>query len=163
MAEEHTSLSEEPGQAAIARGIHMIPLPAKLSVRGNLASNWKKFRRMWNNYEIATRLRQESKELRTATLLTCIGVEALETYEGLEWANEDEKIDIDIVLEKLETFYVGATNVIYEQYNFNRRVQERALAKSCNYGQLTDDFIRDRIVVGVRENSLRKKLLQTRD
>ncbi len=153
----------------------MIPLPANLNVRGNLASNWKKFRRMWNNYEIASRLRQESKELRTATLLTCIGVEALETYEGLEWANEDEKVDIDIVLEKLETFYVGATNVIYERYNFNRRVQEpsesfeayvvalRALAKSCNYGQLSDDFIRDRIVVGVRENSLRKKLLQTRD
>jgi hypothetical protein len=91
----------------------MIPLPAKLIVRGNLASNWKKFRRMWNNYEIATRLRQESNELRTATLLTCIGVEALETCEGLEWANEDEKIDIDIVLEKLETFHVWATNVIY--------------------------------------------------
>ncbi len=175
MAEGHTSPSGEPGQAAIARGMHMIPLPANLNVRGNLASNWRKFRRMWNNYEIASRLRQESKELRTATLLTCIGVEALETYKGLEWANEDEKVDIDIVLEKLETFYVGATNVIYEQYNFNRRVQEpsesfkayvvtlRALAKSCNYGQLTDDFIRDRIVVGVRENSLRKKLLQTRD
>ena len=108
-------------------------------------------------------------------MLTCIGVEALETYEGLEWANENEKVDIDIVLEKLETFYVCATNVIYERYNFNRRVQEpnesleayvvalRALAKSCNYGQLTDDFIRDRIVVGVRENSLRKKLLLTRD
>ena len=175
MAEGHTSPSGEPGQAAIARGIHMIPLPANLNVRGNLASNWRKFRRVWNNYEIASRLRQESKELRTATLLTCIGVEALETYKGLEWANEDEKVDIDIVLEKLETFYVGATNVIYERYNFNRRVQEpsesfeayvvalRALAKSCNYGQLTDDFIRDRIVVGVRENSLRKKLLQTRD
>ncbi len=67
MAEGHTSPSGEPGQAAIARGIHMISLPANLNVRGNLASNWKKFRRMWNNYEIASRLRQESKELRTAT------------------------------------------------------------------------------------------------
>ena len=154
MAEGHTSPSEEPGQAAIARGItiHMIPLPASQE-----------------------RLRQESKELRTATLLTCTGVEALETYEGLEWANEDEKIDIDIVLEKLETFYVGATNVIYERYHFNRSVQEpsesfeayvyalRGLGESCNYGQLTDDFIRDRIVVGVGENSRRKKLFQTRD
>ena len=37
------------------------------------------------------------------------------------------------------------------------------MAKSCNYGQLTNDFIHDRIVVGVRENSLQKKLLQTRD
>ena len=90
MAEEHTSPSEEPGQAAIARGIHMIPLPAKLIVRGNLASNWKKFRRMWNNYEIATRLRQESKELRTAMLLTCIGVEAI--LYAIELSLEFERI-----------------------------------------------------------------------
>ena len=107
MAEGHTSPSGEPRQAGIAQGIHMIPLLANLNVRGNLASNWKKFRRMWNNYEIGSWLQQESKELRTATLLTCIGVEALETYEGLEWVNEDEKVDIDIVLEKLETFMLG--------------------------------------------------------
>ena len=34
--------------------------------------------------------------------------------------------------------------------------------KSCNYGQLSDDFIRDRIVVGVRENAFGKKLLKRR-
>ena len=74
MAEENASSSEAVGQGGIARGIHVnVPLPNKLDVRGNLASNWKTFRRMWNNYEIASRLRHESKELRTATLLTCIG------------------------------------------------------------------------------------------
>ena len=41
-------------------------------------------------------------------------------------------------------------------------VRLRASVHVNYYGQLTDDFIRDRIVVGVRENSLRKKLLQTR-
>ena len=112
-----------------------------------MASNCKKFRRIWNNYDIASRLRQETKELKTPTLLTCIGTEALETYEGLELANETVKTDlvIDVVLEKLESFYDGSTNVIYERYNFNRRMQEpgdlfesyvvslRSLAKSCNY------------------------------
>ncbi|XP_028415723.1 uncharacterized protein LOC114539296 [Dendronephthya gigantea] len=175
MSGEEVMSSGAPQQARVAQRFHVnIPLPAKLDLRGNLASNWKRFKRIWDNYEIASRLRNESKELRTAALLSCIGIEGFETYEGLEWANDDEKTDIDIVLEKLKTFYVGATNVIYERYNFNRRVQEpsesfeayvvalRALAKSCNYGHLADDFIRDRIVVGVRENSLRKKLLQTR-
>ena len=33
MAEGHTSPSEEQGPTAIARGVHMIPLPAKLDVR----------------------------------------------------------------------------------------------------------------------------------
>ncbi len=38
MAEGHTSPSEEPRQAAIARGIHMIPLPANLNVRGTVTT-----------------------------------------------------------------------------------------------------------------------------
>ena len=125
MSEGDGSPSAVSVQAARFRGVQVnIPLPAKLDSKGNLATNWKKFRRMWNNYEIASKLRLESKELRTATLLTCIGTDALETYEGLEFANENEKTDIDAVLEKLEAFYVGATNVIYERYNFNRRIQE---------------------------------------
>ena len=36
----------------------------------------------------------------------------------------------------------------------------RKLAKTCNYGTLADSLIRDRIVVGINDNSARKKLLQ---
>ena len=71
-----------------------IPLASKLELTGNLAMNLKKFHRDWNNYKIAARL---NKLLRTATLLTCIGSDALDVYEGLEFENEDNK-DIDIVL-----------------------------------------------------------------
>ena len=79
------------------------------------------------------------------------------------------------MLQKLKVFYTGATNEIYECYNFNKRVQEvgesvdmsvaalRTLPKMCNYKTLADTLIRERIVVGVRDNSLRKKLLQTSD
>ena len=147
-----------------------IPLPAQLDAKGNLSIDWKKFRRVWDNYEIASRLKNENKELRTATLLTCIGPDALEIYDGLAFSSEAEKTDIDVVLQKLGAYYVGVTNEIYERYNFNRRVQEesesvdsfvaalRTLAKTCNYGTLTDTLIRDRMVVGVRDNSLRKKI-----
>ena len=30
--------------------------PSKLETKGNMASNWKRFRRVWSNYEIASRL-----------------------------------------------------------------------------------------------------------
>ena len=81
-------------------------------------------------------------------------------------------MDIDVIMLKLKEFCVGATNEIYERYRFNKRDQEvgesiesyvaalRSLAKSCKYGELTDSFIRDRIVIGIPENSVRKKLLQ---
>ena len=66
----------------------------------------------------------------------------------------------------------GETNETYERYCFNKRDQEagesietyvaslRSLAKTCNYGELANDLIRDRIVVGIRDNSVRKRLLR---
>ena len=153
-----------------------ILLPSKLELTGDLATNWKKFHHAWNNYEIAARLKDSgnptvNKSLRTATLLTCIGSDALHVYEGLEFANEDDKKDIDVVLQKLQRYCIEETNEIYERYRFNK-VQEpnesldayvtalRTLAKTCSFGVLENSLIRDRIVIGVRDNQAHKKLLQ---
>ena len=58
---------------------------------------------------------------------------------------------------------------------FNRRVQEngerfdiflgevRRLARSCQFEGVEDSMIRDRIVVGVRDDATRRKLLQVRE
>ena len=68
-----------------------VPLPAKLEMRGDMSSNWRSFERMWRNCEIVTRLREETAEFRTATLLTCIGSEGLDVYEGLPFAKTRTK------------------------------------------------------------------------
>ena len=105
-------------------------------------------------------------------MLTCIGADALDVFDGLDFANEDEKKDIDVVVKKLEKYCIGETNETYERYRFNKRDQAsnetvdayltalRTLAKTCNFGNLEDNLIRDRIVIGVKDNSTRKKLLQ---
>ena len=36
----------------------------------------------------------------------------------------------------------------------------RTLSKTCNYGPLTDNLVRDGIIVGILDNGFRKKLLQ---
>ena len=68
---------------------------------------------------------------------------------------------------------IGECNETYERYVFNHQDQEsnesidayvtalRKLVKTCNYGSLTDSLIRDRMVVGINDNSACKKLLQT--
>ncbi len=153
----------------------VIPLPPKLEMKGNLSANWKRFRRMWDNYEIAQRLRAQDNSLRTATLLSAIGTDALDIYDGLHFDREQDKTNITIVLRKFEAFCVGTTNETYERYLFNKRDQEsgesidayvtalRSLARSCNYGAIQDSLIKDRIVVGISNNGTRKKLLQTAD
>ena len=76
-----------------------IRLPSKLDFKGNLSVNWKKFKRLWTNYEIASRLSIQSSILRTATLLACIGPNILEIYDGLPFASNEEKTNIDKVIE----------------------------------------------------------------
>ncbi|XP_060076924.1 uncharacterized protein K02A2.6-like [Ylistrum balloti] len=149
-----------------------IPFPPKLDLKSNLTQSWKRFKRVWDNYEIATGLSTKDKSLRTATFLTCIGADALEIFEGFEFETEDQAKDINLVIQKFDTFCVGKTNETYERYCFNKRDQEqsenidtyvsilRTLAKTCNYGALEDDLIRDRMVIGIRDNNTRKKLLQ---
>ncbi|XP_068747376.1 uncharacterized protein [Montipora capricornis] len=145
-----------------------------MDLTGNLAGNWKKFKRMWNNYEV--RLRTKSNELRTATFLTCIGPDVLDIYDGLPFGNDEEKTNIAKVLDLLEKYFIGETSETsrspgYETYLFNKREQDsgesfdayltnlRSLAKTCNFGELRDNLIRDRIVIGIRDNSICKKLL----
>lgn len=149
-----------------------IPFPPPMDLKGNVATNWRRFKRAWDNYEIAARLKDQPNELRTATFLTCIGADMMEVYEGLAFASDAEKNNIAVVCKKLEDFCIGETNEIYERYCFNKRAQEstetidayvsalRCLAKSCNYGTLEDDMIRDRIVIGIIDNGTRKRLLQ---
>ena len=143
-----------------------------LAMSGDIASNWKRFIRQWKSYETAARLRTESKEFRRATFFMCIGPDALEMSDRLPFESEKQTTDIDLVLATFEAFCIGSTSEIYECYKFNQRVQEegesidafvaalRNLAKSCNYTPFTDSLIRDRIVIRVRDDSVRKKLLQ---
>ncbi len=74
--------------------------PSRLELTGNLAVNWKRFQRAWKNYEIGSRLKELSLEMRTATLLTCIGPDALDILEGLDFEEESQRNNIDIVMQK---------------------------------------------------------------
>ena len=97
---------------------------------------------------------------------------ALAIHNGLPFQSEDEKKNLAKILELWESYCIGKTNIIYERYRFNNRSQDagesidtcasnlRSLSDTCNFGMLKDEMLRDRIVCGVRDSSLRKKLLQ---
>ena len=76
---------------------------------------------------------------------------------------------------KFKELCEGARNVIYERLVFNQRNQKegeridnfvselKRLSVTCEFGALTDSFIRDRIVGGVLSDALRGKLLKKAD
>ena len=112
-------------------------------------------------------------EFRTATLLTCIGSEALDVYDGLPF-DENERQNVAVVLQKFEEFCLGEVNETYESYMFFCRNQDagetvesyittlRKMVKTCNFGRLEDRLLKDRVGMGILDENFHSKLLEVR-
>ena len=83
---------------------------------------------------------------------------------------------MDQIIKKFDQHIVGQLNETYERYKFNRRQQAtdesidayvttlRYIRKSCNFCDcLADTLLRDRLVMGIRDDETRKKLLEISD
>ena len=107
--------------------------------------------------------------MQCSTLLTVAGKEALEIFNTFGLSDED-KVKIDVVSKKFEECCTPKKNVTYERHVFYTRAQGanggidayvmelRKLARNCQFGELHDSVIRDRIVCGIRGNEARKRL-----
>lgn len=113
-------------------------------------------------------------EKRTATLLSCIGSDAYDVFQQMVFEDESHRQDIEKVIKAFDDYFIGETNVTYERYLLNKRTQEanesfdsfltelRRLVRSCDYGSLEESILKDRIVIGIRDDATRRKLLQIR-
>ena len=83
---------------------------------------------------------------------------------------EEDRKKYDSVLAKFDSFFNVRKNVTIEHTKFNKRSQLPGepveqfvaslynLAVDCNLGELKDELIRDRIVVGIKDASLSERL-----
>lgn len=143
--------------------------PKPLVTSGNIVENWKQFKQVWNNYSIITGLSTHTEDYRVALFLHCLGPEALKIYNGMQFADETERKTLSKIVEKFDEFAIGEVNETYER---NQGQDEsidayvaclRSLAQTCGFCEcLADSLLRDRIVLGVKNNNLRKRLLQER-
>ena len=145
-----------------------LPTPASMSLKGNLAENWTFFRESWESYKIATELDKKPKPVILETLKIALGRETYEIAKNLPVA---DCTDPDSFLEALMQHFEPQKNIIFECYLFNSANQEdenidqylnrlRKLASTCAYGALSDELIRDRLVIGIKSHEVRKRLLR---
>ena len=91
-------------------------------------------------------------------------------------ASEDSN-KVDTIIVKFDEYFTGDVNETYERFKFNQRNQEagenfdayltalRNMTDTCNFctcPTMKDSLIRDRIVLGIRKEDARKRLLQER-
>lgn len=157
--------------------LNRVPFPEKLTFDAvsDRASEWKLFRQIWDNYEISSQLDKCDSKMRTATLLTCFSPSALKVFNAIKFEQASDKQDIDKVLQMMEKACKGVVNEIYERFLFNTRTQKSgetvsefygelaSIADNCNYGELKSSLLRDRMVVGILDESTRKRLLMEKD
>ena len=139
-------------------GFRNIPIPRSLSLTGNVVQNWRTFKRDFTNYENAAKLTEMTMAIRVATLLSCIGSDTMNIFHGLTMTDAQRK-QIPAIFKAFEKYCVGETNETYERFIFNSRNQQegetvekyiaelRRLSKSCNFENLEDSLIRDRVVM----------------
>ena len=81
-----------------------MPLPPHSITSGDLARQWKKYKQLWESFEIVTGLHKKDSAYQTATFITCIGPDALEIFNGLPFELEEDKRDIIKVLELFQNY-----------------------------------------------------------
>ena len=139
--------------------------PSPLILEGNVAENWRLFKQQ--KFEIYA----SGHEEKTCILLNP-GWRAIEIYNTFAYVEEKSEDDVDVALKKFEEYCNPKRNVTYERHVFNTRSQGpvktidafvtelRLQANNCEFGSLRDELIRDRLVVGIRSDSVRSRLLR---
>ena len=102
-----------------------VSLPQKFDIKGNLAANRRKWLQISKANGIVTGLDKQPSALRIASFITCIGPAALEIHTELPFSPEDERENIDKVLELWQNYCIEKANVTYERYKFNNRPQSQ--------------------------------------
>ena len=118
------------------------------------------FQRTVDELSTAANIDGEAAERKAAIFLACIGADAYELFETFEFGEVEHRSDLTRIMEAFEAHCIGEVNVVYERYVFYKRKQENG--EAFDSGAVEDSTVRDRIVMGIRDDTTRRKLLQTR-
>ena len=133
--------------------------PDPMSFEGNIAEGWKSFYSAYRFYTLATGVDKKPEKVQCAVLLHVIGKDAQDVYKSFQF-EEAEKDKIAPLVTKFESAFVPKKNLTMERFKFNTAVQKsgqpceayftelRNLAQTCEFGDLKDSLIKDRIVIG---------------
>ncbi|UYV66470.1 hypothetical protein LAZ67_4001799 [Cordylochernes scorpioides] len=131
----------------------------------NNAEAWETWKFEFLLYSDAIQLETKPVKQQRAILLHNIGDVALNIYKTFGLQETLTNPTITEILEKFDNHFKPFKNVIYRIYNFFSEVQEKNQsfddfvtkvknkALDCDFGDLTESLIRDRIVLGVLDKN----------
>lgn len=122
---------------------------------------------------MASGLAKKDGKVRAMTLLHMTGPEAKEIYNMLQWAgDDDDENKVDKTMEKFERYCNLRKNLTFERHSFFSQNQLdgklldayasdfRNKAARCEFIDLKDGLMRDRIVCVINDDTVRAQLLR---
>lgn len=160
---------------ALGGSANFIRPPKPLVVGGeSIANNWKLWIQQYEWFEIATNMRHKSQNVQVATFMSSIGTDAVVIFNTFGCTAEEMGC-IDEIKRRFAAYFTPKTNITYERYQFNRMVQLegetfdefltkiKAQSAKCGFDALHDSLLRDKIIVGIRSETVREQLLADDD
>lgn len=153
------------------------PDPFNIEDRSYRGDSLLHFKRAWQICEQATGISKQDGPVRFAHFLNVIGREGFQLFDTFTFdeASHERAAKIDDVLAKFESRCLPQRYETYERYLFNKREQKQGesidqyctalmrLSKQCSFMNLRDSSIRDRLILGVKNDLARKKLLKQKE
>lgn len=136
---------------------------------GKLCDSWERWKKGFTIYFNACELSKKTPAIQLNIFLHIVGEQCREI---LEQSNETT---LDGACKKLDEHFQTKKNLTVERHKFFTREQQqnesidqyvfdlRKLSKSCEFGHLNDDLIKDRLVCGVTSPAIRERLLREGD
>ena len=122
---------------------------------------------------VATGLDKKDKKIQVATLKTLMGTECKKILKRLQLTEADME-DPQTILDALQDHFVPVRNILYKRYIFHNTEQQayetidlyliklRRVAEPCQFENLEDEMVRDRLVLGCKDSAARTRLFRER-
>ena len=143
--------------------------PKALSFEGNVPENLRIFLMEYDIYVRAAHP-QANNGTKVGILLNLAGREAIERSQNFDFADDEERDDPAIWKEKFRELCQPMRNLTILRHAFNTRSQQpdesfqaymtvlRNMADSCEFGIMRNELLKDRVVVGIKDDKTRNLL-----
>ncbi|XP_075744847.1 uncharacterized protein LOC142803574 [Rhipicephalus microplus] len=129
------------------------------------AADWPAWMDEFDDYRFTSGLHEKKDEVQVRTLLYTMGRKSREILRSLN-VKDEEMENFKLVKSKFNDYFVHTKNIVYKSARFNLRRQQLGetvdqfatelskLADRCEFASMKECLIRDRFVVGLRDQVL---------
>ena len=131
--------------------------------------DWMSYSERLEEYFLANYIK--SAEKKKAILLSVVGAHTYQLMRSLIAPEKPKEKTFEQLVKLVQEHHQPTPSAIVQRYKFNSRIQStgesvatfvaelRRLAEHCQFGQTLDDMLRDRLVCGITDGRVQRRLL----